>query len=141
MFRVTKINHIGIVVPDMAPGMALFQELLGLPLVHEEFIAKPAHQSNWLQVGDSIVELLQPAEEDAMIHRFLQERGAGLHHLALQVDSLDAACADLQARGIGFAVPPRPGRQGTRIAFLDPAQTMGFLIELVEVAGPDASRT
>lgn len=132
MFRVTKINHVGIVMPDNAPGIALFRDRLGLPLIHEQYVAQPAHHTAWLQVGESIIELLQPDGDDQLIAGFLRERGTALHHLALEVDSLDAAVADLRADGYDFVIPPRPGRQGTRIAFLDPAQTMGFLVELVE---------
>ena len=84
-------------------------------------------------VGGSLIELLSPTRPDSPVATFLTRRGAGLHHLALRVDDLEAEMRRLRAAGAVFLNDePRAGRAGTRVAFLHPKWGAGTLIELVE---------
>jgi len=85
-------------------------------------------------VGDAFVQTLE-ASGDGVIQRFVDARGPGLHHLAFEVDAIDAAVEDLRGRGVRLVDhEPRPGGMGTRIAFVHPSAFGGLLVELVEPA-------
>jgi methylmalonyl-CoA/ethylmalonyl-CoA epimerase len=86
------------------------------------------------ELGDSFVQTLE-ANGDGVVQRFLEKRGPGLHHLALEVDVIDAALAELRERGVPLIdEEARAGGMGTRIAFLHPSAFGGVLVELVEKA-------
>ena len=103
------------------------------------FLGAPAHAEHgpgflerMYPAGGAFVQTLE-AEGDGLVQRFLDRRGPGLHHVAFAVDAIDAALADLDARGVSLIDrEARPGGMGTRIAFLHPSATGGVLVELVE---------
>lgn len=130
-WRVTRLHHVAFAHRgDDAPR--LLAELLGLPCVTEE--RAEGFVERMLSAGDSYVQLLE-ATGPGLVGRFLDRRGPGLHHIALEVPGLDEAVADLLARGVRMVdETPRPGAMGTRIAFVHPAASGGLLIELVEPA-------
>lgn len=129
--RGTRIAHIGLAVPDLAGLVPLFRDILGMPEV-------PLGDSDGARIaglaaGDSLVELLEPADPASPIARYLEKRGPGIHHLCLAVDDLDdmlQRCRDAGLRLIDEV--PRRGAEGKRIAFLHPKSTGGILIELSE---------
>lgn len=83
-------------------------------------------------VGDSWVQTLE-ANGESVVQRFLDKRGPSLHHIAFEVDGIEAALADLRGNGARLVdEKPRPGGMGTRIAFVHPATFGGLLVELVE---------
>ena len=79
------------------------------------------------------LELLEATAEDSPIAKYVAKRGAGMHHIALRVDDIDAALAQLKARGVRLIdEAPRPGAHGTLVAFVHPSSTHGVLVELVQ---------
>ncbi len=134
-WRVTALHHVAIAHGDDPTCEEAFTQLLGAP-AHLE--AGPGFLERMYPVGGAFVQTLE-ADGDGVVQRFLEKRGPGLHHVALRVDAIDAALADLQRRGVQLIdAEPRPGGMGTRIAFLHPSATGGVLVELVEdpEAGP-----
>jgi methylmalonyl-CoA/ethylmalonyl-CoA epimerase len=133
--RVTRLHHVAIAVSDMAPLEAVLGDGFGLPPPHREYrdasrLAIAVHR-----VGDSAIELLRPDGPGSSVPAFIAARGEGLFHLCLEVEDLDAAMAELRAKGLRFrGDAPMPGHAGTRVAFLDPATTGGVLFELLEPA-------
>jgi methylmalonyl-CoA epimerase len=86
-----------------------------------------------LPLGETRIELLEPTSEDSVIARFLERRGEGIHHLALEVEDLDGACEELRAAGMRLVYDaPQPGEGGSRVNFIHPSSARGVLIELTE---------
>jgi methylmalonyl-CoA/ethylmalonyl-CoA epimerase len=86
----------------------------------------------FVPVGEATIELVQPTSPDSAVARYLEQRGEGMHHLALGVEDLAAALAELKAQGVRLVDErPRRGAEG-QIAFLHPQSTGRVLIELVE---------
>jgi methylmalonyl-CoA/ethylmalonyl-CoA epimerase len=127
------VDHIGIATPDLETASVPYR-LIGLkPLEPDEEVASQRVKVRAFQAGESLIELLVPTSPDSPIQRFLEQRGAGLHHVALRVDHLEAEIERLQTQGAVFINPePRAGRAGTRVVFLHPKWSGGVLIELVE---------
>ena len=126
-----RIAHVGVAVPDIEAALAFYREVLGLtPHPPEE--ADGARIVS-LPFGDSEVELLSPLSPDSPIARFLERRGAGIHHLCYRVPDLDAALAACRASGYHLVdEAPRRGAGGRRVAFVHPKATAGILLELTE---------
>lgn len=127
----TRIAHIGIAVPSIAAALPFYREVLGLEPVAPEQADGATIVA--LQLGDSAVELLEPASADSPIGRFLARRGPGIHHLCFRVPDLDAALA--RCRDAGYQLiddAPRVGAHGRRIAFVHPKATAGVLYELTQ---------
>ena len=127
-WRVTRLHHVAFAhLGDDLPRR--FADLLGLPCVAEE--RADGFVERMLPAGDSFVQLLE-ATGPGVVGRFLDRRGPGLHHIAVEVSDIDEAVADLLARGVRMVdKAPRPGGMGTRIAFVHPAAAGGLLVELV----------
>ena len=129
--RGTRIAHIGLAVRDLATILPFYRDVLGLADVALDD-ADGARIAG-LAAGDSLVELLEPADAGSPIARFLDKRGPGIHHVCFNVDDLEATLARCRTAGIRLIDEvPRLGAEGKRIAFLHPASTMGVLIELSE---------
>ena len=87
-----------------------------------------------LPVGDSRIELLEPTSDDSPISKFLEKRGGGIHHVAVEVDDIRAALADMKSKGTRLIdEEPRAGAEGCLVAFVHPAASNGVLLELVEL--------
>ncbi len=128
---VKRIAHVAVAVPALDAAAAFYTGLLGLRLSGRETVASQKVEVGFIPVGDSSVELVQPAAPDAPIARFLQKRGPGLHHICFEVDDIDSLCARLVAAGVKMIdQTPRPGAHGTRVAFVHPSSTGGVLVEL-----------
>lgn len=128
--RVRKVDHIGIAVERLEDAMAAY-EALGLEASGVEEVPSERVRVGLFPVGETRIELLEPTEEGSAVDRFLRKRGEGIHHIALEVDDLDGACAELRQSGLRLVYEePRPGEGGARVNFLHPASTRGVLIEL-----------
>lgn len=128
------IDHIGIAVSDLDASLAFFRDALGLELEPAEEIASQRVRAHFLPAGDATFELLEATSPDSAIATFLTRRGPGLHHVALRVDDIVAALAELKARGVRLIDEvPRPGAHDALVAFLHPASTHGVLVELKQV--------
>ncbi|PYQ16001.1 MAG: methylmalonyl-CoA epimerase [Acidobacteria bacterium] len=127
--KALKIDHLGIAVPSLADAVAAY-ETLGFAVETREEVPSEKVRVAFLPVGDSRLELLEPTEPGSPIGRFLQKR-SGLHHVCVLVEDIDAALAELRARGVPLIDEvPRPGAGGSRVAFLHPRAAGGVLLEL-----------
>ena len=133
-----RIDHIGVAVHDLDAAIELHVSAYGMELVHRETVESQGVEAVLLDVGENHVELLSPLGEETPVGKFLAKRGPGLHHVAYQVDDIEAALADLARRGARLVdTTPRPGLMaGWRIAFIHPNSASGVLTELVEVSAP-----
>jgi methylmalonyl-CoA epimerase len=106
-----------------------------MPLVHRETIAEQGVEAVLLDVGESHVELLRPLSEDTPVGRFLAAKGPGLHHVAYQVEDVEAALGAAREAGLRLIdETPRTGIRSSRVAFLHPASTGAVLTEIVQPA-------
>ena len=129
--KALKIDHLGIAVPSLAEAVKAY-EALGFPVESTQDVPTENVRVAFLPVGESRLELLEPTDPGSSIAKFLQKR-SGLHHVCVLVEDIDAALADLRARGISLIDErPRPGAGGSRVAFVHPRSAGGVLLELKE---------
>lgn len=126
------IHHLGVAVADLEEALSAYQRLFGAVLEHREALVDQGVDAAFLKVGDSRVELLACLEPDTPVGRFLERRGPGMHHVAFEVDDLEAELERLAAEGAELIDErPRAGMHGLDIAFIHPDATGGVLAELV----------
>lgn len=131
-----KINHIAVVVDDVTEALKFWQTALGLPLQHVEHNEDEAVDIAFLPLGEGEIELIAPFTEDSGVAKYLAKRGAGMHHLCLEVEDIDASIAHLTANGAEMInETPRSRPDGRRYAFVHPRSTGGVLLELYEAKG------
>lgn len=129
--RTIRINHLGIAVEDLDRASGVY-EAMGLSVQKVVDVPEQKVRVAFIPIGDTTIELVQPTSPDSTVATYLEKRGQGLHHLALEVEDIEAALSELEALGIRLIDrSPRQGAEG-RIAFLHPASTDKVLIELVE---------
>ncbi|MFP4322753.1 MAG: methylmalonyl-CoA epimerase [Anaerolineales bacterium] len=129
-----KINHIAVAVPDVHAALGFWRDALGLAVEREETNAEEAVQIAFLRAGESHIELLQPTDPDGALARFLAKRGAGLHHICLEVADINASLAHLRAHGAELITEvPKTRPDGVHYAFIHPRSTGGVLVELYEL--------
>jgi len=127
------IDHVGVVVDDIDAAIALYQDVLSMPLVHRETLTEQGVDAALLDVGEGHVELITPLDPGSSVGRFLAKRGNGLHHVAYRVPDVERALDELAAAGVRLIdQTPRTGIRGWRVAFLHPTATGGVLTEIVE---------
>jgi methylmalonyl-CoA/ethylmalonyl-CoA epimerase len=135
MIRIKKIDHVAIAVNDIDESLAKYRAAFGLESLTRETVASQKTEAALLPIGDSNIELISPARtagNDALA-RFLEKKGPGLHHIAIEVEGIEDALATLKALGIPLIdETPRSGARGHKVAFVHPKATGGVLIELVE---------
>jgi methylmalonyl-CoA epimerase len=127
-----RIDHLGIAVESIAQARG-FYEALGLRVMHEETVEHEGVRVAMLPLGESRIELLEPLGPETTVGRFLSKRGAGLHHVALHVDDINAAWTELQARGVAIVSPAiQTGAGGHLYFFVHPKSTGGVLLEICQ---------
>lgn len=130
-----RIHHVGIAVRNIEEARKRY-EVLSLTVTQEEVIPQEKVKVAFLQLGENLLELLQPTEKDSHINRFLERHGEGMHHLALEVQEIEAAMQEMKDKGVRLTSDViRIGAGGHRYFFIHPSSTGGVLIEIVEVAG------
>ena len=130
--NILKVDHIGIAVKNLAES-SKFYEALGINSTGVEEVAEQKVKVSFFPVGDSEIELLESTSPDGPIARYIEKNGEGLQHLALRVDNIEAALAELKAKGVRLIdEKPRYGAGGAKIAFVHPKATGGILLELTE---------
>jgi methylmalonyl-CoA/ethylmalonyl-CoA epimerase len=130
-----KIDHLGVAVTSIDDALGVYRAL-GIVEESREEVSSQKVVAAFLPVGESRIELLEPTSPDSPVAKFLARRGEGIHHVCFAVEDLDAALADLSAKG--FRLIHRegvPGAGGKRVAFLHPEAGRGVLIELSERTG------
>jgi methylmalonyl-CoA/ethylmalonyl-CoA epimerase len=131
--KALKIDHLGIAVPSLAEAVKAY-EALGFTAQAAEEVPSEKVRVAFLPVGESRLELLEPTEPGSVIARFLEKR-SGLHHVCVLVEDIEAALAELRARGVALLdEKPRPGAGGCRVAFVHPRAAGGVLLELKQAA-------
>jgi methylmalonyl-CoA epimerase len=130
-----RIDHIAIVVRDIEQALLFYRDTLGIVPSAIKDVPTEQVRIAFLPMGGaegSQIELVQPTTSDSGVARYLEKRGEGLHHICLEVDNIDAALADLQARGTPVLdTTPRIAAEG-RAIFIHPRAANGVLVELVE---------
>ena len=128
-----NIDHIGIAVSNLQESLSFWETSLGIELHGIEEVAEQKVRTAFLPIDDTEIELLEPTSAESSVAKFIEKRGEGLHHIAIRVDDIDAALAELKAKGIQLIdETPRNGAGGSRIAFVSPKSTHGVLLELCE---------
>ncbi len=127
-----KIHHVGVVVPNLEQAMALWRDLLGLPLTKSQTVQDQGVKAALLQVGASEIELLEPLSPDNGVGKFLARRGGGLHHVCFETEDVERELEGAKAKGIQLIdQKPRAGLAGM-ICFLHPKATRGVLVEYAQ---------
>jgi len=131
-----KISHIGIAVNSLDASIPFYRDVLGMEFEGTEVVAEQKVKVAFLVIGESRIELLEPTAPDSPVAKFLEKKGEGTHHLAYEVDDLEAALAGLKEQGVRLIdETPRMGAHNTRIAFVHPKASGGVLTELCEAGG------
>jgi len=129
----TKINHIGIAVKSLEESLPFYRDNLRMSFDGIEEVAEQKVKVAMLQIGESKIELLEPTAADSPVARFIEKNGPGIHHVAYEVDDIEAVIAKLMADGTRMInETPRSGAHGTRIAFIHPKSSNGVLTELCQ---------
>ena len=130
-----RIDHIGIAVEDLDAALALYERDLAITLVHRETVTEQGVEAVLLDVGENHIELLAATGPDTPVGRFLAKKGPGMHHIAYQVDDIEAALESLRRAGLRLIdETPRVGIRDSRVAFLHPGAVGGVLTEIVQPA-------
>ena len=138
MLKIKKISHVAVAVENIDEALAKYATALGLAPTSREFVASQKVEAALLPIGDASIELIAPNGNDG-VKKFLEKRGPGLHHLALEVEGIEEALVFLKSLGVQLIdETPRVGAHGHKVAFIHPKATGGLLVELVEpIAGHD----
>ena len=133
MFNVGRVDHIGIAVKDIEQAKKFYTEFLGMKALGEEVVEEQKVKVCFIPCGDSEIELLESTSPDGPIAKHIEKKGEGIQHIALRVDNIEAAIADLMAKGVRMIdEQPRYGAGGAKIAFVHPKSTGGILLEISE---------
>jgi len=128
-----KIDHIGVAVENLNEAMKLYSESLGLKIEGTEEVKEQKVKVAFIPVGESRIELIESTDPNGPIAQFIERRGEGIHHIALEVDHIEDALQKLKERGVQLIdEKPRIGAHKMKIAFLHPKSTKGVLLELCE---------
>jgi methylmalonyl-CoA/ethylmalonyl-CoA epimerase len=134
MLKIRKIDHVAVAVNDIDESLKKFKEVFGLDSRQREVVASQKTEAALIPVGEASVELIQPVGNDGL-EKFLDKRGPGLHHIAIEVEGIEDALKLLDSLGVPLIDKvPRAGARGHKVAFVHPRATGGVLIELVEPA-------
>jgi methylmalonyl-CoA epimerase len=133
------LDHIGIAVKDLDAALAFYRDALGLEIEAPEEVASQRVRAHFIAVGGSSLELLEATAPESAIAKYVEKRGPGLHHITLRVDDIAAALAQLRTRGVKLVdEQPRPGAEGSLVAFVHPSSAHGVLVELKQSATQSA---
>ncbi len=131
--KILKVNHLGIVPKDPQQTHRFLNDVLSMKSEGSEEVQDQQVFVDFFGVGGTRLEILTPTSETSPVAQYLEKRGSGIQHVALEVDNLAAWLAHLKSKGVELIdQEPRRGAHGTLIAFVHPRATGGVLIELVE---------
>ena len=131
--KVSHIEHIGIAVKSLDEAIPYWENVLGLKCYNIEEVADQKVKTAFFKVGQTKIELLESTSEDGTNAKFIEKKGAGVHHVAFAVEGVEDALADAESKGVQLIdKAPRKGAEGLSIAFLHPKSTFGVLTELCE---------
>ncbi len=125
-----KIDHIAIAVNDVEESAKVYQQALGVDNVEFETIETEGVKVAIIHLENARVELMQPTNDESPIKKFLDKKGQGLHHMALETDNIEGEVERMEGCGIQFLGKVRPGSAGTKVTFIHPKSLHGVLAEL-----------
>lgn len=129
----TRLEHVAIAVEELDAAVSVYSAVLGRPDSGREVVELEQVRIAFFKLGDSRLELLEPTAKESPVGRFLERRGPGLHHIAIEVPDIESALQRCRAAGLQtVGQAPRRGADGRRVAFLHPGSTGGVLLELSE---------
>lgn len=128
---IKQISHLGIAVKDLEEAREFYRSVLGLESSDPIIGGDGTIKVSMVEVGNTLIELLQPIGNEGVIAKFLEKRGEGFHHICYEVEDINAEISSLKAVGLEILGEPRPGAEGMSV-FLHPRGTHGVLVELVE---------
>ena len=125
--RVTQVEHIGIALNNLKEAIRYYETILGLTCYSIEEVPEQKVRTAFFKIGEIKLELLEATSRDSTVVKFLEKKGAGLHHAAFAVDGLRETLTKLDEEGVKLIDrEPRKGAEGLKIAFLHPGSTLGF---------------
>ena len=128
---IKRIDHIAIAVNDIDDVARFYTDTLKLDLSGVEVVTGQKAKVGFLKIGESNIELVQPASDDSSLVKFLETRGPGIHHICFEVEDIQKEVEELKKQGVRMIdETPRPGAHNTRVAFIHPKSSGGVLIEL-----------
>lgn len=131
---IKRIDHIAIAVNDIDDVARFYTDTLKLDLSGVEVVTGQKAKVGFLEIGESNIELVQPASDDSPLVKFLETRGPGIHHICFEVEDIQKEVEALNKQGVRMIdETPRPGAHNTRVAFIHPKSSGGVLIELNEL--------
>jgi methylmalonyl-CoA/ethylmalonyl-CoA epimerase len=125
-----KIDHIAIAVTDVEESAKVYQEALGVDSVEFETVESEGVKIAIIHLENGRIELMQPTNDVSPIKKFLDKKGPGLHHMALETDNIEGEVSRMEGCGIQFLGKIRPGSAGTKVTFIHPKSLHGVLTEL-----------
>ncbi len=133
---IEKIDHVAIAVHSIAERTELYRDILGLEYEGTEVVEDQGVRVAFFRLGEAMIELLEPLDDDGPVARFLKKNGEGLHHLALRCDDIDSERDRAEEAGIRLlSSEPVDGAHGKLISFLHPGDTGRVLLELTQRRG------
>jgi methylmalonyl-CoA/ethylmalonyl-CoA epimerase len=131
--KLLRINHLGIASATLDEAMTRMGRLFEMEVEHIEEVPEQKVRTGFFPVGPSTLEYLEATDPASPVGKFLEKKGPGIHHVAFEVDDVEAAVKELLAKGVRMIdKEPRDGAHHTRIAFIHPAETGGVLMELCQ---------
>lgn len=126
-----KIDHVAIAVNDIEEAARIYKDALGADTVEYETVESEGVRVAIIRVQNGRIELMQPIGDKSPIKKFLDARGPGLHHIALQTPDINSEVARMKDdAGVRFLGDVRPGSEGTQVTFIHPKSLCGVLAEL-----------
>ena len=125
-----KIDHIAIAVNDVVESAKVYQQALGVDSVEFETVESEGVKIAIIELENGRIELMQPTNDSSPIKKFLDKKGQGLHHMALETDNIEGEVERMEGCGIQFLGKIRPGSAGTKVTFIHPKSLNGVLTEL-----------
>jgi methylmalonyl-CoA/ethylmalonyl-CoA epimerase len=128
-----RIEHLGIAVKELEKSIPLFEQLLNTPCYKTEKVDSEGVNTAFFKTGESKIELLEATKEDSPIQKFIDKKGEGIHHIAFEVENIEAEMKRLSALGFELLnAAPKNGADNKLVCFLHPKTTNGVLIELCQ---------
>jgi len=125
-----KIDHIAIAVNDVEESAKIYQQALGVDNVEFETVKSEGVKIAIIHLENARIELMQPTNDTSPIKKFLDKKGQGLHHMALETENIEGEVNRMEGCGIQFLGNIRPGSAGTKVTFIHPKSLHGVLTEL-----------
>ena len=125
-----KIDHIAIAVNDVEESAKIYQQALGVDEIEFETVESEGVKVAIIPLENGRIELMQPTNDSSPIKKFLEKKGQGLHHMALETDDIDGEVERMEGCGVQFLGKVRPGSAGTKVTFIHPKSLEGVLAEL-----------